>query len=218
MYVFRPISNLIVSRIYLIKSITPNLVTLLSFLCILIAFILFMSRSGVIIGCLFIFLHYLLDCVDGDLAKAQFKCTRFGDWMDGVIDRIGDFLTFVAIGYMLNTMLGWKLVLVIISSIFLTVLASMSIKNPLELVGTGKEQVVNSAKNIVGNNPLFKIIGKLGFVPTDFLFGKGVRTLLIIMGLLSGKLLLLLYLIALCQMIFLIVTAMLIWGILKNEK
>jgi phosphatidylglycerophosphate synthase len=224
-YVFRPLSKIIVRRLYHIKSLKPNHITLLSFFSIAIAFLILTNfintttkEAAIIISCLFIFLHYLFDCIDGDLAKAKFMCTREGDWLDGITDRIGDFLTFVAIGALVNTMLGWKLILVIITSILLTVLSSMSIKNPYELVGAGKEQIVNDAKSIINQNKLFKLLNKLGLIPTDFIFGKGIRTFLVILGLLSSQLMLLLYLLAICQAGFLVVTAIIIWRILENER
>ncbi len=79
--------------------ITPNGVSMLSLLVLLTAcgFILAATPATLFIGGVLCFLSWVLDCVDGEIARIKGKASSFGAWFDGALDRIGDVLLFTAL-------------------------------------------------------------------------------------------------------------------------
>ena len=88
----RPLSKLLVHT-----SITPNLVSIASIL-IGLASAWFFARGDFLTGALVFQLCAILDCVDGDLARALFKQSRLGKWLDLGGDQVVHFSVFAAIG------------------------------------------------------------------------------------------------------------------------
>lgn len=88
----RPLSKLLVRT-----SISPNQVSLSSIL-IGVASAWFFARGYFITGALIFQLCAIIDCVDGDLARALFKQSRLGKWLDLGGDQVVHFSVFAAIG------------------------------------------------------------------------------------------------------------------------
>jgi phosphatidylglycerophosphate synthase len=88
----RPLSKLLVRT-----SISPNQVSLVSIL-IGIAAAWFFARGDFLTGALIFQLCAIIDCVDGDLARALFKQSRLGKWLDLGGDQVVHFSVFAAIG------------------------------------------------------------------------------------------------------------------------
>jgi phosphatidylglycerophosphate synthase len=91
--------------VYAIRKtrITPNQVTLLSFLIFLVAAALFFrgTRADIIAGVCLQQLSFVLDCADGQLARYKKIFSPFGAWLDQTADRVKDFLLILtlAVGY-----------------------------------------------------------------------------------------------------------------------
>lgn len=66
------------------SAISPNLVTIVAILTALAASALFMAAtpSSFLLACLFYQFSYVLDCVDGELARMRGQSSRGGDWLD----------------------------------------------------------------------------------------------------------------------------------------
>ncbi|MGQ9571473.1 MAG: CDP-alcohol phosphatidyltransferase family protein [Thermodesulfovibrionales bacterium] len=85
-----------------IKS--PNLVTLLSFIFILLPGFMVLNISGLkdiyyrAIIAILIQLSFVLDCSDGQLARIIGKTSKLGAWLDKVFDRVGEFFIFTIFG------------------------------------------------------------------------------------------------------------------------
>lgn len=80
------------------KSVTPNHITIISFLfCIFssLAFILFQPLIGGILAQV----SSILDGVDGDLAILTNRTTKFGSFLDSTLDRYGDILIIIGMTY-----------------------------------------------------------------------------------------------------------------------
>ena len=58
----------------------------------------FFARGNFVTGALVFQLCAIIDCVDGDLARALFKQSRLGKWLDLGGDQVVHFSVFAAIG------------------------------------------------------------------------------------------------------------------------
>ncbi len=79
----RPVSRLI-SRLIIATPITPNQVTVLSGLTALAG--AFALTRNLILGAALYWLSFVLDCVDGELARLKYQGSRTGQWLDTVAD------------------------------------------------------------------------------------------------------------------------------------
>jgi len=77
-------------------SITPNMVTGLSFFLNLIAN--YQILSGELgLAALFFFISFIMDCVDGQLARKRDTISKFGIYLDLVLDGLKDLVTFIVL-------------------------------------------------------------------------------------------------------------------------
>ena len=88
----RPLSKLLVRT-----PISPNQVSVVSIL-IGLAAAWFFAIGNFITGALVFQLCAIIDCVDGDLARALFKQSRLGKWLDLGGDQVVHFSVFAGIG------------------------------------------------------------------------------------------------------------------------
>ena len=94
-YLTRPLASLVVRLIWRTR-ITPNQVTVLSFLTGIVAASIFLrgTRQAFLVAGLVTWLASILDCADGMLARARNQQTRYGAYLDLFFDRITDFFLF----------------------------------------------------------------------------------------------------------------------------
>lgn len=84
-------------------GISPSYVTLLSIIlttlgCLtLVSEIVWILRVTLVV--ILLQISVLLDCLDGALARASQKTSRFGAWFDQIADRIKEFLLILSISY-----------------------------------------------------------------------------------------------------------------------
>lgn len=82
----------------------PNLISILSFVFILIPGVLILNIHRLenldyrIIIAVLIQLSFILDCSDGQLARIVGKTSKLGAWLDKVFDRVGEFFIFTLFG------------------------------------------------------------------------------------------------------------------------
>lgn len=87
-----------------IKKLTPNQVTLISFLTLITAGVLTLNVKylGNIVYrttiALLIQLAFILDCCDGQLARLSRRTSKVGGWLDKLLDRVGEFYIFTVVG------------------------------------------------------------------------------------------------------------------------
>ncbi len=90
----------------LVNRITPNQATVMSFLIgVLSAFIAFFSvpLAGIVYQ-----ISSILDGIDGEIARAAMRTSRFGGWFDSVLDRYVDFLFLLCLAIVSNlSLIGW---------------------------------------------------------------------------------------------------------------
>lgn len=95
-YLNRPISAKI-SKLLLKKKITPNQISLSSFLLSLLGTLFFFLGGylNLIIGGILAQISSIIDGCDGEIARLKFQTSEFGGWFDAVLDRYADaFLLF----------------------------------------------------------------------------------------------------------------------------
>lgn len=91
---------------YLAKiGLTPNQVTLLGFLLTLIASYEFYLGNQIVAGTIMA-IGSLLDALDGALARATGKVSRFGGFLDSTLDRLSDGALLVGIA--LGNLIDWR--------------------------------------------------------------------------------------------------------------
>lgn len=82
-------------------GLTPNAVTGISVGLALIAAIWFSEgqRTGLVVGAVALYLSFVLDCVDGQLARYTRRFSAHGGWLDGICDRLKEFVVFVGLAF-----------------------------------------------------------------------------------------------------------------------
>ena len=95
-YLNRPIS-IRISRRLVDHQITPNQISLFSFLCSVLAAGLFALDGyfALLLGGLMAQFASIIDGCDGEVARLKYQCSAYGGWFDAVLDRYADaFLLF----------------------------------------------------------------------------------------------------------------------------
>ncbi len=84
-----------------IKWLTPNLITLFSFITALasVVFIIIGGSINFIIAAVLIQVSHILDCMDGQMARYRGVSSKSGSYLDKLTDQIQVTLWFGAIGY-----------------------------------------------------------------------------------------------------------------------
>lgn len=101
-----PLANRMLEPICEITWISPNLITITSLVIGLIAsyFFLRASQQDLIIGAVLVQLSFVVDCMDGQLARYRQQFSKLGAWLDRISDRVKDFFYFfsLALGFFLS--------------------------------------------------------------------------------------------------------------------
>lgn len=130
------VANLFLYFIADIKWITPNCVTASSlFLCVIAA--AFISVGGavfLIIGAILVQLVFILDCLDGQLARYREASSNFGAWFDRVTDRVKDFLIYFSIAFgHYRIYQDWKIWPLAMTSLFFVYLFDYYVNQDIKL-------------------------------------------------------------------------------------
>ncbi|MFI6596252.1 CDP-alcohol phosphatidyltransferase family protein [Nonomuraea sp. NPDC050536] len=98
-YLVRPAARL---------KLTPNAVTGISIGLALLSAIWFSegTRGSQIAGGLLLYLSFVLDCVDGQLARYTRSFSPLGAWVDGMADRLKEFVVYVGLAFGYTAGLG----------------------------------------------------------------------------------------------------------------
>lgn len=88
--------SLLLTLMILKTKITPNAVTVSSIISAGICSFLY-SFGEFLFGSFFLFLSHLLDCTDGNLARARNQFSLIGRWLDMVVDRLSHSIIIVGV-------------------------------------------------------------------------------------------------------------------------
>ena len=86
-------------RIMLKTNLTPNQITVLGLIFNLVSAVLFAfgNYTLALIGCALFYLGFLMDAVDGRVAREKKLFSRIGSWLDEVCDRIRETANFIGV-------------------------------------------------------------------------------------------------------------------------
>ena len=84
------------ARLFVKMGIHPNTVTVMSFLLTSFSAYLF-AKGYFIIGAVILLIASAFDAIDGDVARFSQKVTKFGAFLDSVLDRYSE--TFIYMGF-----------------------------------------------------------------------------------------------------------------------
>ncbi len=101
--------SLILTWLLVQTRISPNQVTLASLICGILCGLMFLM-GHFILGSFFLFLSHLLDCTDGNLARAKGVFSPIGRWLDSIGDKSADVVIFLCISihyYYIGDKLCW---------------------------------------------------------------------------------------------------------------
>lgn len=81
------------------RGLTPNQVTTASVVVALVAASLCATgeRAGYVLGALLLQASFVLDCVDGQLARYSMRFSRHGGWLDAIADRVKEYVVFAGL-------------------------------------------------------------------------------------------------------------------------
>ena len=96
----RPIS-LRISKLLLKTGITPNQISVLSFVIGLAGASFFFTGEYLylILGAMLFHIHSIVDGCDGEVARLKLRQTKYGGWLDSVLDRYADAAIILGLAY-----------------------------------------------------------------------------------------------------------------------
>ncbi len=81
--------------------LSPNFLTIFGFLITVVAGFIIVLLKNTVIGGIVILIGGLFDALDGIVARAGGKATRFGAFLDSVLDRCSDAVLFLSLSWFL---------------------------------------------------------------------------------------------------------------------
>lgn len=89
------------TRVALRLGWTPNAITLISFAVGIAAAAAFAvgDRWALVLGAVLLQLSLIIDCVDGEVARATRRFSALGAWLDASTDRVKEFLAYAGLAY-----------------------------------------------------------------------------------------------------------------------
>ncbi|MBC6458144.1 CDP-alcohol phosphatidyltransferase family protein [Actinomadura sp. HBU206391] len=81
------------------RQLTPNMVTSMSMAVAVVAAVWFSAgtRLGLVLGGLLLYFAFVLDCVDGQLARYTRQFSTLGAWLDATFDRAKEYVVYVGL-------------------------------------------------------------------------------------------------------------------------
>lgn len=155
-----PVANFFLSFIADKNWITPNCITTSSlFLCIIAcAFISVGLSKFLIFGGVLLQFVFILDCLDGQLARYRNQSSNFGAWYDRITDRVKDFMIYFSIAFGHYKMYqDWKIWPLAMSSLFFVYLFDYYVNQDIKL--EAKNQRSKESEN--EDSILMKIVNQI---------------------------------------------------------
>ena len=81
------------------RGLTPNQVTMISVAVGVLAAAAFATgeRPGMVAGAVLLYFAFVLDCVDGQLARYTRQFSKLGAWLDSIFDRTKEYVVFAGL-------------------------------------------------------------------------------------------------------------------------
>ncbi|HEU5356458.1 MAG TPA: DUF5941 domain-containing protein [Actinocrinis sp.] len=83
------------------RGLSPNLVTTLSLLVAIVGAITAATgtRAGYIVAAVALYVSFVLDCTDGQLARYALNFSRVGSWLDATFDRAKEYAVYAGLAF-----------------------------------------------------------------------------------------------------------------------
>lgn len=112
----KPLSGLAIKL-----RISPNFVTVISFIVGILAALSFAqgARWALVLGALLLQISLILDCVDGEVARATHRFSVIGAWLDASTDRVKEYAVYAglaagAVVTGVESQLAWGIALILV--------------------------------------------------------------------------------------------------------
>jgi phosphatidylglycerophosphate synthase len=119
-----------IAKPFIFLHFTPNMVSFLAIFAV-IGFFPLLKNGFYYLAALMIVLNGIFDVIDGAVARATGKGSRFGKFLDRTLDKVSDAAILAA--YMLYGLIGIKLGLYTLITMFLATNVSANIEGVLNL-------------------------------------------------------------------------------------
>ncbi len=107
-----------VTRLALRLGVSPNTITLVSFVIGLLAALAFAqgTRPWLVLGAIALQVSLIVDCVDGEVARATRRFSALGAWLDASTDRVKEYAAYagLAAGAVIGGLSAWWVAVVLI--------------------------------------------------------------------------------------------------------
>jgi len=127
-YIFRPIIHAIARPLSKI-GITANMATFIMLFNSIISLIFLVILNNLVFFGVFVFLTGIFDGLDGAIARLNNKSDKFGSFFDSFMDRISEFIIFLALLLYFWDNVFWSIIdmkLIVFISLFCSVMISYS--------------------------------------------------------------------------------------------
>lgn len=96
-----PLANRLLEPVCDVQWITPNVITISSlFIGVIAAFCFAQGEYFYLLaGGIFVQFSFIVDCMDGQLARYRQQFSKLGAWLDRVSDRLKDFIYFFSLAW-----------------------------------------------------------------------------------------------------------------------
>lgn len=110
-------------------GLTPNSITGISVAFALIAAVWFSDghRAGLVVGAVAFYLSFVLDCLDGQVARYTRRFSPLGGWLDAICDRIKEYVVYVGLvlGYTSGPGESWRIWALAVAALVLQTIRHM---------------------------------------------------------------------------------------------
>ncbi len=94
--IFRPLIKILAKALIKI-GVTPNIATCFMLAFSFLSFFFLVFLSNLLLSSIFVFITGIFDGVDGAIARLKNKASSFGRFFDSLMDRISEFIIFLAL-------------------------------------------------------------------------------------------------------------------------
>ncbi|KUO42671.1 MAG: hypothetical protein APU95_03060 [Hadesarchaea archaeon YNP_N21] len=155
-----PLAKLLIKH----TNVKPNDVTVLSFVFLIMGSI-FLLRGAYwyqVLGATFALIYIILDCVDGSIARVKDLCTKFGQWLDGIIGFVSHplliFCLAVGIGTQQALILGSLAMIAYPMQYLITRFYKLDILGKDEPISIGKQGKYEFVRYLYGSTLFFLVL------------------------------------------------------------
>ncbi len=89
-----------VAKPFIVIGVPPNVLTASSMMILLIGAFFFAFTTDILLYLVFITVSSILDALDGAVARAMGKASRFGAFLDSTVDRVNDAILILSLGFL----------------------------------------------------------------------------------------------------------------------